>query len=269
MEGINVVAAICGDTTYGRQANEEIRRLASKIKKCGFDVEYAYHPWPRDKYVYCDGRYVTKPAGEGGSVQIGNGFLLVSEKLFYAPKTYDYYAKHEIQNINPAKVKTRAEKSYPGRRVHVLPAGYNPGRAGSLNGGADVDHIDLTCLLVPSRDLLIVDQSFYRINHFDYDPKKEFHEVAEKENLKLEFYNPHSLSSYKYYPANCLILPGEKNEEIVFANSNVKPFLRLLNKYDIKFIEVDFKYSPEIGGSIRCRTNVKDKRKSLDSLFPR
>ena len=74
-----------------------------------------------------------------------------------------------ISDINPAIVKKRAERSYPGRRVHVLPAGYNSGMAGLLDGGSEVDHIDLPCLLVPSRNLLIVDQSFYN----DWRSKRE------------------------------------------------------------------------------------------------
>ncbi|MEK6816859.1 MAG: hypothetical protein AABY09_04555 [Nanoarchaeota archaeon] len=256
-EDISVVVGTYDETRTGRAERESLARI---IERHGFKVERAPIAWPMDLYVYCDGKYVHGTAGEGGCVHLGDGYLIASENMFIDPESH-------IR----ADAEAMMRPHYPGRRVHSMPAGYNAAEAGMLESCSIIDHIDMTSLLIPSRGLLLVDQSFYRRNMwYGENPKRRIAEIAEKESLTLEYYNPSSNSSSRYFPMNCLVLPWKKGEEIVFANSNVKPFLRLLNKYDITFAEVDFKYTPQhMLGSIRCCTNVKKRKTEIYRLLRR
>ncbi|MBI5064651.1 hypothetical protein HZA97_00305 [Candidatus Woesearchaeota archaeon] len=186
--------------------------------------------------------------GEGGCFNLGQDFLLVSERIFDEKYTSDKLAIEE-----------EAKKHYPQTRFNVVPVGCNHD---AIYGQELFRHIDLTCLLIPSKKLLFVDENFYDDPH----ARMRFERIAEKEDLTLKFHKPHPEISFQYYPLNCLLLPSA-NGEIIFANSNDASFIRLLNLYNLDVVEVSMTQAPKRRGSIRCCTNVKKPETPLKDLI--
>lgn len=234
----------------------EREQLAQKIEKCGFKVERVSVAWPRDHYTFNDGSYVIKKIhgkpGEGGYFNFGREFVLVSERLF------GHYSPVEL-----GKVKRAVELHYPYKRIHIGPTGYDPEEISLLYGPDWVDHIDLTCLAIPSKRLLFVDRNFYeRQISRDF-----FSGVALQEDYQIIFHDSAPRTSIRYFPLNCLVIPCQNGEEVVFANKRVPSFLKLLEKHKVNFETVDFKVTPGHTGSIRCCTNLKDETISLEELI--
>jgi hypothetical protein len=235
---------------------KERENLARTIEELGFDVERTSVAWPRDHYVFQDDKYLVKkdigPCGEGGFFQLGKDIVLVSERLF-----------GHFSPIDEKKIYREVKKHNSNKRVYIVPTGYDPQDVSMIHGPNWIDHIDLTCLLIPTKKLLVVDESFYEEEYH----KREFEQIAKKEDLQLEFYNPKSEASFDYYPLNCLILPND-GEEIIIANQKVGSFVKLLKKYELKVVEVKMTETPKMcGGSIRCCTNLKHNEISLDNLL--
>ncbi|MBI5065960.1 hypothetical protein HZA97_07000 [Candidatus Woesearchaeota archaeon] len=234
----------------------EREQLAQKIEECGFRVERVSVAWPRDHYTFHDGSYAIKKIhgkpGEGGYFNFGREFVLVSERLFghYTP-------------VDFGKIQREVELHYPYKKIHIVPTGYDPDEISALNGPMWIDHVDLTCLTIPSKRLLFVDKNFYT----EQKSRDSFSGIASQEDYQIVFHDSAPKSSFKYFPLNCLVLPCQNGEEVVFANKRVPSFLKLLEKYKINFETVDFKITPGHTGSIRCCTNSKDETMSLDELL--
>ncbi len=237
---------------YGEQWKER-DALAQKIHDAGFVVRGVPVDWPRDHYVYYRGGYVLEKKvlqfGEGGCFNLGNDFLLVSERIFNGKYISDKLA-----------IEAAGKKQYPNTRFHSVPVGCNPG---AIYGQEYLRHIDLTCLLIPSRKLLFVDENFYDDPH----ARIRFERIAEKEDLTLIFHKPHPEVSFNYYPLNCLVLPSGEGREIIFANSNDPSFIKLLRAKGLDVVEVCMTQTPKKRGSIRCCTNVKRPETHLRDLI--
>ncbi len=244
--------------SYVLEAHER-ERVALAIEEQGFVVERTFIAWPRDHYVFCDGRYVIQKqfkdrarrgCGEGGYFQLAQNFVLVSERVLGIGEY-------------PQCIAFTVGKQYPGKRVHVVPVGYQKRRTHDQR----LDHIDLTCLLIPSRKLLLADKSVYQSSAAEVRHVEQyFQSIAEQERLLFQWYEPENDVS-KFFPLNCLVLP-KGNDEIVIANKNTPCLTRLLQKHDLSVIEVDVQVAPQMSlGSIRCFTNTKDDTKSLVELL--
>ena len=252
---ISVVVGLGGEEYKSQRKEREA--LAKKIKSLGFEIETTEVGWPRDHYIFEDGKYVIKkdigPCGEGGCFRFGKNIVLVSERLF------GHYTC-----VNTQKIYWDVNKFYPNKKIYILPTGYNSKNNSILRGPSWVDHIDLTCLIIPSKNLFFVDKRFY-----DYtSAEKAFKEIAKQENLELEFYEPNKRANMDYYPLNCLLLPSKNGEEIILANKKDKYFLELLKKHKLNFEEISMSKTPtESMGSINCCTNTKYKETPLDELL--
>ncbi len=258
MDDISVVVGI--DSQYDDEESEEREKLADIIEENGYMVERTSVAWPRDHYVFIDGKYLIRKeigsCGEGGYFHVDKNFVLVSERL-------------KLNENKPDLKKTfsAVEKYYPDKRIHIIPTGYDHERTIPFVKDPNFeDHIDLTCLLIPSKKLLIVDQNFYDGIAFEFI-KRIFTNIADIEDLNLEFYKPSNRKlSFEYYPLNCLVL-SYKDSEMVFVNKRARSLIKLLKKYDIDVVGVAMDKAPELGGSIRCCTNIKDNTKTLDDLL--
>ena len=257
---MNTTCVVVGTQVYQSYYEEahERERVARVIEEQGYAVVRTFIPWPRDHYVFYDGRYVIKKefkdrarqgCGEGGYFQLAQDFVLVSERVLGISEDHECVAY-------------TVGKQYPGKRVHVVPVGYQKRRTYDQR----LDHIDLSCLLIPSRKLLLADKSLYQsfaaeVKHVE----PYFQKIAEQESLLFVWYEPEG-TARNLFPLNCLVLPKE-NDEIVFANKNAPCLTRLLQTYDLAVIEVDVQIAPQMSlGSIRCITNTKDNRKTLVEL---
>ncbi len=234
---------------YSNQWRER-EGLARKISDAGFKVEEVPVAWPRDHYVFTNGRYVLEKkygeAGVGGFINYCDDFLIVSERIFGEHKS-------------SSEIKERVRECYPKHRIHIVPAGLNPLEYGR-NDDCIVEHTDLTSLLIPSKKLLFVDESFYDSFH-------AFERAADKEDLTLVRYSSPDIRSCDFFALNCLVLP-KNGREIVFVNKNTPSFVKLLRKYDLEVIEVGMSIAPrEKWGSIRCCTNTKKPETPLNELL--
>ncbi len=241
---------------YDNAQLAEREQLAQKIENCGFKVERVSVAWPRDHYTFNDGSYVIKKIhgepGEGGYFNFGREFVLVSERVFghYAP-------------VDLGKIQREVNLHYPYKKIHIVPTGYDPDEVSVMHGPMWIDHIDLTCLAIPSKRLLFVDENFY----IKQKSRDAFSRISFQEDYQIVFYNSAPKSSFKYFPLNCLVIPCQNGEEVVFANERVPSFLKLLEKHKVNFETVDFKVTPGHIGSIRCCTNLKDETISLEELI--
>ncbi|MBI2673599.1 hypothetical protein HYX19_05020 [Candidatus Woesearchaeota archaeon] len=255
---LSVVVGV--DSKYDDEESEEREKLADKIEEKGYNVERTSVAWPRDHYVFIGGNYLIRKeigsCGEGGYFHASRNFVLVSERL-------------NLKENKPDLKKTfsAVEKYYPDKRIHIIPTGYDHERIIPFVKDPNFeDHIDLTCLLIHSKKLLIVDQSFYDGLSFEF-VKRIFTNIAESEDLSLEFYKPSNRKlSFEYYPLNCLVLPY-RDSEIVFVNKRAHSLIKLLKKYNLEVVSITMNKAPELGGSIRCCTNIKDNTKTLDDLL--
>ena len=258
MNNLFVVVGTYINTPYLQEAHER-ERVAQAIESQGYSVARTFVPWPRDHYVFCNKHYVIrkqftdrarKGCGEGGYFQLGHEFLLVSEYVLGIRDDH-------------ACVEYTVGKQYPCKRVHVLPIGYQKKRTYIRR----LEHIDLTCLLIPSRKLFLVDKSFYQTDAAQAKHVEPlFQNIAEQEGLMFAWYAPEGDTS-KFFPLNCLVLPKD-GDEIVFANKNTPCLTRILHKYDLPVVEVDVQIAPQMSsGSIRCITNTKEAKKSLGELL--
>ncbi|MBI4919048.1 hypothetical protein HY837_03900 [archaeon] len=227
----------------------EREELAQKISDAGFKVQEVPVSWPRDHYVFTRGRYVIEKkhgeAGEGGCFNFCDDFVLVSNNVFR-------------DKSDKLAIKEKIQPFYPKQRVHVIPAGCDPS-IHYRDPDHILDHTDLTSLLIHSKKLLFVDESFY-------DDVYTFENIAYKEELCLVRYASH-VRSCNFYALNCLVLP-KNGREIVFANRNTPYFVNLLRKYGLEVVEVNMSIAPrEKQGSIRCCTNTKKPETPLEELL--
>ncbi len=256
-QDFSVVVGVA-EPSWGQYHKERIE-LADKIKKEGFKVERVKALWPRDRYVFIDGRYLTRSeagfCSEGGYFSFGKDFLLVSERMFKDKKKNG--AKEESFELNGEKILEKAKTFFPEKRVYLTPLGTTYREI--------FQHIDLTTLVIPSRDLLIVD-GYFHSNHFcSKKGIEEFEAIADAEHLTLEIFEPQE--NGLLFALNCLVLPYN-NDEIVFSNARTPSFSKLLKKYDLKNVRIDFPSNPFMRGSIHCCTNTKENTRKINDLIP-
>ncbi len=239
------------------------RELAAAISGQGFKIVISKHTWPRDAYVKYQGIYIRnyEPEnqnpwnvfGEGGYFQIGEDYILVSDRVYQDGKSEGRFINSQETVPMEQIIQREAVKYYPTARIHVTPSG-EPHQSHK--------HIDMYTLLLSKSNLLILD------THFGGEvvQSKKYEAIAEKEGLNLIHYDGSQDSVW--YPLNVLVLPTAQSE-IVFLDKKATSLQQLLQKYNIPCIAVELEQTSYPTGKINCQTNtfdLKDEEK-ISSLF--
>jgi len=195
------------DLEYGGQ-----KEIASALKSRGYFVKEVDEPWPRNEYVYFNGKYFFEKNGDlrnvfgnGGMIQKGEDFLLVSDAaIFYDNFSLEIRKEKIISNKEDYEkekgiIVKKGEKEF-GTRVHIVPSG-------QANGD-----IDMYTLLLPKNKILFFDNYFGRNSGKSY-----YNEIAEKEGFK--FFELDGKESGTWYPLNSLVLP-KGNQDLVVLDKN-------------------------------------------------
>ncbi|MGY4883951.1 MAG: hypothetical protein ACP5NZ_00025 [Nanobdellota archaeon] len=232
-------------------------KIASKLKSSGYQVKLVDDPWPRNSYVFFNGKYVLEDEqgkdnvfGNGGMVLKGNGFLLVSDAAFlynnFKSKVDENRLKNDREYYEESKnlIKKEGKKVF-NSRVHVAPTG------NFFNGNSSSGDIDMFSLVLPNNKILIFDTFFGK----DANKHKHYNKIAEEEGL--EFIEYDGKKDNVWYPLNCLVIPYANGDE-VFLDSNSKSLINILNKKGVKSIGIDMPQREHAAGKIHCQTNVFD-----------
>lgn len=232
-------------------------QISSGLKSRGYFVKEVDEAWPRNDYVYFNGKYVLEENGNsgnvfgnGGMVQKGEDFLLVSDAGFFYN---DFKSKVQFNRLNIDKeyyeksknlILDKGKKQF-NARIHIAPTGtfFN----GKINNG----DIDLFTLLLPKEKLLIFDTYFGKNANFH----KDYNKISEKEGLKLIEYE--GSQDNVWYPLNALVIPS-RDKEVVVLDKNAKSLIKLLEKKNVNIIPVDIPQRDHPAGKINCQTNVFD-----------
>mgnify|MGYP001607608225 FL=1 len=233
------------------------KSIVETLRDSGFQVSTTGKMWPRDHYVYFNGKYIKSDSpgsidgnafGEGGNILTGEGFLLVSDMA--------YLHQHVSENLpdNPSYEQIRkaiiaeGEKHNLRARIHVAPTGYFHGRKGH-------SHIDMFSLLLPKQKLLLLDTHYGK----GAGSAKEYEAITEEEGLRLIKYD--GSQDGIWYPLNSLVLSTDRGETVA-VDGKAKSLVNLLESEGIESICVDMPQHSYPAGKIRCQTNtynLKDK----------
>jgi len=250
MKNIGIIVGYGFDFKSGGQ-----KEICSSLRKKGYSVKEVAEAWPRDKYVLSNDKYI--PAGEsgsagnvfgeGGNIQKGNGFVLISDNAFYydnIKSKIDFNklrADKKYYNLAKEVILKEGKKHYS-ERIHVAPTG-------DFHGQLAQGHIDLFTMLLPNNKILIFDKHFGKDANLD----KDYNIIAEQEKLKFIEYD--GSQDNVWYPLNSLILPSE-NKEVVVIDSKAKSLQKLLNMKGIETIAVDMPQKNYPAGKLNCQTNI-------------
>lgn len=249
------------------------REIITSLAKAGYNVESAVEQWPRDTWVYFNGKYIERGDigtngnffGDGGNVQIGKDFVIVSDNAVYyqdiTRKLKENFPEVDFENLSEkhnfvaknynlfSDLISSYGKQFFESRVHVAPTGYYQGRMGQT-------HIDLFTLLLPKSKMLIFDKFFGK----DANLEKHYNKIAEKENLQFIEYD--GSKDWVWFPLNSLVLPKNGNDVVVIDNyANL--LKKILDKKGIETICVNMPQIEYPAGKINCQTNtynIKDRR---------
>lgn len=245
-------------------------KIIDALTENGIKAQKFAEKWPRDYYVYFNGKYFmhkTEPTPDefdvGGMIRTGKDFLLVSEGLIYGCIDIHSSARHNEITTGQANnfIIERGQKYYPDARIYVVPEG-------SANDG----HIDLFCLLCPNADLLLLDTSYYGQKYFGGHLKPDeysiYEQIAEMEGLKLILYD--GSQDDVVLSMNACVLPGENDTDIVVLDKISKGLIRILNNHGVQTIGVSMPYISEngIAGKINCQTNIYFTNDFIENEFP-
>lgn len=251
MEDLGVLVGYGFDYEFGGQKN-----IASALRNKGYSVKEVGEAWPRDKYVLFKDKYIPSVDegssgnvfGEGGNVQLGKDFVLVSDNAFYfndIKKDVDFEKLFKNKNYyESAKniISEKGKRQY-GVSVHVAPTGCFFGNP-SFQG-----HIDLFTLLLPNSKILIFDKHFGKGANLNYD----YNKIAEREKLKFIEYDGDKEGVW--FPLNSLVLPNSQKEKVVI-DSNANWLSKILEREGVETIKVDMPQRYHPAGKINCQTNT-------------
>jgi len=244
-------------TGKGDHAQEE---LIEAITDEGFSVLKTDHWWPRDSYVFFAGNYVRlrdlesseewNCFGEGGYFQIGDDFLIISDRVYEDSGLRKQkgisrkQARKLPYGVVVEAIEQECQKHHPNGRIHVAPSG-------EYHGGVGIGHkhIDMFTLLLPKSKVLIVDTHFGGNAALAY----QYDIMAESEGLKLIRYD--GSKNKVQYPLNTLVLP-KKGNDLVFIDQEAVSLADILSKEGIRNIGVKIPFRKYETGKIHCQTNV-------------
>lgn len=241
------------------------RNIVEALTKEGFQIRSAgSRMWPRDHYVYFNGRYVKSGSpgaidgnafGEGGNVLTGNGFLLVSDMAYLKEHIFGSLPGEPTYEQIKEAIASEGRKYHSEARIHVAPTGY-------FHGGKGHSHIDMFSLLLPQRKILLLDTYHGK----GAGKAKEYDAIAEMEGLKLIRYD--GSQDGVWYPLNSLVLPtGDR--EVLVVDDKAKSLVSLLQDEGIKSISVEIPQHSFPAGKIRCQTNTFNLRDNPEEYMER
>lgn len=249
------------------------REIMNSLARAGYKVESAVEQWPRDSWVYFNGKYIERGSmgadgnafGDGGNVRVGKDFVIVSDNAVYyqditrkLKETFlgvnfdDLMEKHNFvaKNYNLfSDLVSEYGKEFFESRVYVAPTGYYQGKMGQT-------HIDLFTLLLPKSKILIFDKFFGN----DANLKNHYNLISEKEGLKFIEYD--GSKDGVWFPLNSLVLPKNGNDVVVIDSASAS-LNKILNKKGIETLCVDMPQIKYPAGKINCQTNtynIRDKK---------
>jgi hypothetical protein len=254
---------ICVSVGTGIGSQKEI---INSLAKAGYNVESAVEQWPRDTWVYFNGKYIERGDigtdgnvfGDGGNVQIGKDFVMVSDNAVYysnitrkLKETFpgvdfeNLYEKHNFVAKNYelfSDLISSYGKQFFESRVHVAPTGYYQGKMGQT-------HIDMFTLLLPKSKILIFDNFFGKNANLE----KHYNKIAEKESLQFIEYDGDKEGIW--FPLNSLVLP-RNGKDVVVIDSSASFLKKILYKKGIETICVNMPQINYPAGKINCQTNI-------------
>ncbi len=196
-------------------------------------------PWPRDKYIFRNGRYFS--AVESGNFGIG-GAMIFAKDYMLAPITLPHSVGETTEETRDILC-----RAYGVSKVYFMPVQER------------VDHLDLYLLLLADINVLVSDSTYYTEHKLTVDA------LARAENLQLISVpnatvtipsDPQSLL-VNTYPVNSIDLLDDSGKLLVFTAKpdEESPLVKALANYKVKVIEVPFARQNLSHGSIRCKTN--------------
>lgn len=231
-------------------------KISSGLKSRGYFVKEVDEPWPRNNYVYFNGKYVLEEKedlrnvfGNGGMVQKGDSFLLVSDAGFFYN---NFKSKVDLKKLKEDRnyyenskilIEEEGKKQF-NTRIHVAPSG------NFFNGNPNGD-IDMFTLLLPKEKILLFDTYFGK----EANKYKDYNIIAEKEGWKFIEYNGNQ--DNVWYPLNALVVPSLKVDN-VFLDKNAKSLIKVLDKKGINSVPIEVPQRDYPAGKINCQTNVFD-----------
>lgn len=254
---------ICVSAGVGIGGQKEIM---DSLARAGYNVECSFEQWPRDTWVYFNGKYIERGDtgiegnifGDGGNVHAGEDFVMVSDNAVYF-KNIVNKLKERFENINFNDLSERHDfvannyskfsevvsdcgKEFFKSRVYVAPTGYYQGKMGQT-------HIDLFTLLLPKSKILLFDKYFGK----DANKEKHYNKIAEKENLKfIEF---DGSKDGVWYPLNSCVLPHSSGDAVAL-DSKSNSLKKILDKEGVKSISINMPQIEYPAGKINCQTNI-------------
>ncbi len=257
MKNLGIVVGYGFDFNLGGR-----KEIASALRDKGYFVKEVDEPWPRDRYVLLRNKYVNSICedgsenvfGDGGNVQLGDGFALVSDNAFYFNNikkevNFERLFRDKKYYETSKKIISNKGKRQLGVPVYVAPTGYFFGNS-SAQG-----HIDLFTLLLPKNKILIFDNHFGKGANLN----KDYNKISEENNLKFIEYSGNGEGVW--FPLNSLVLSSPSSEKVVI-DSNAKSLRKILEKEGVDFIQVNMPQRSYPAGKINCQTNtfrLKDK----------
>ncbi|QQR54470.1 hypothetical protein IPG41_04690 [Candidatus Peregrinibacteria bacterium] len=161
----------------------------------------------------------------GGSLIFGGDYVL-------APDTFP-----RIVGLDADDTTSRLKELYDVSRVHFVPRPFQR------------DHLDLDMLLIPEKDVWVVDPLYRSMN------SKAVAQIAKMEHLEV-FETARTGSSE--LPTNSIVLTNAHGEIFVLTGqgrTHQPVFEELSDKFGITVIQVPFQRTQVSQGSVRCKTN--------------
>jgi hypothetical protein len=267
MKNIGVVVGYGHDYSKNSTKNSQ-EKIAEALESKGYNVKRVDEQWPRDSYVNFQGNYVLRGPegvsgnvfGEGGNVQRGDGFLLVSDNAYLFNQIKDNV---NIQDYLTSEKKVIEEgKKYHNSRIHVAPTGIDFSKNKPDFSRMGHGHIDMFTLVLPKSKLLFYDTHFGK----GANDTKKYNEIAEREGLELIEFD--GKKDNVWYPLNAAVIPS-KEGETVLMDRHANSLIWELYDRGVKPILVDMPQVDSPAGKINCQTNtyqLKDS-KLIDSIF--
>ena len=212
------------------------KKLIGICNNLGYDTYVTDKIWPRDQFIGQNGFYMGfnfSKAAQGGNVVYRNRSMLISDKI-------------PNREVELAKMRDFFDEP-----IYATPCLFAPTKSdGSRRRESYIDHIDLTMLSIPQKNLMLVDSNHYAQQHNALERILSRNEIIEVKNGP-EWYD---------WPLNCLVLEDNGNPVVVvnYLTDNIQGVLKDLG---IDYETVASEDCETLEGSIRCRTNEAENAK--------
>jgi len=236
---------------YISDLKEDANAIANAIRSRGFLVERVENTFPRDDYIYCNGKYIRSSEhgdlGVGGFAHAGNGYVLFPDNISLDGAGLPRRSEIRLSDYRKRIRKTVSELFEV--KVGILPVGI-------FNSRAEYDeedtHVDTYTHFCPYAKLLIVNE-YHEIGKLALK-QRGFKKEIKKLGLELGIVSENGTN------LNALSLP-DNGRDIVFYRSEATELAQLLGRRGIEAIPID------TDCLIHCGTNVYYKSHGVNTDF--